>query len=198
MGVSTAINIAGMYVFPNLPTLSPLGFIQATLGEQKLMCSSLPGAIKLAMELGSGHTIVTILWDLGTRCHIKIFKAEFLKYKELPYPECLDAANHDTTNIPEDFEQVEWQPNLQSPFHKVHFRVHADYDSIEDRIPTSSCFFELFYHKEKLQSFAIYFQISSHVTILLGSVPGTILAIVKEEASTHGNRVTQLYTTCVL
>jgi cysteine synthase A len=107
MGGSTAINIAGMYVNPNLPTLSPLGFIQATLGEHKTDVFILAGAIKLAKELGPGHTIVTILCDLGTRYQSKVFNVEFLKSKGLPYPEWLDAANQDTTSIPEVFEQVE-------------------------------------------------------------------------------------------
>lgn len=65
------------------------------------------GAIKMAKELGPGHTIVTILCDLGTRYQSKIFNVEFLKSKGLPYPEWLDAANQDTS-IPEVFEPVEW------------------------------------------------------------------------------------------
>ncbi|KAG0558634.1 hypothetical protein KC19_10G042600 [Ceratodon purpureus] len=68
---------------------------------------NIAGAIKLAKELGPGHTIVTILCDLGTRYQSKIFNVEFLKSKGLPYPEWLDAANQDTNGIPEVFEQVE-------------------------------------------------------------------------------------------
>lgn len=64
------------------------------------------GAIKLAKELGPGHTIVTILCDLGTRYQSKVFNVEFLKSKGLPYPEWLDTSNQDTS-IPEVFEQVE-------------------------------------------------------------------------------------------
>ena len=64
------------------------------------------GAIRLAKELGPGHTIVTILCDLGTRYQSKVFNVEFLKSKGLPYPEWLDPANQDTS-IPEVFEQVE-------------------------------------------------------------------------------------------
>ena len=44
------------------------------------------GAIKLAKELGPGHTIVTILCDHGSRYQSKIFNPEFLKEKGLPTP----------------------------------------------------------------------------------------------------------------
>ncbi|RRN62969.1 cysteine synthase A [Caulobacter sp. 602-1] len=44
------------------------------------------GAIKLARELGPGHTIVTILCDHGSRYQSKLFNPEFLKEKGLPTP----------------------------------------------------------------------------------------------------------------
>ena len=44
------------------------------------------GAIRLARELGPGHTIVTILADSGTRYQSKMFNPEFLKSKDLPVP----------------------------------------------------------------------------------------------------------------
>ena len=44
------------------------------------------GAIRLARELGPGHTIVTILADLGQRYQGKLFNPEFLKERGLPYP----------------------------------------------------------------------------------------------------------------
>jgi cysteine synthase A len=44
------------------------------------------GAIKLAQEMGPGHTIVTILCDYGNRYASKIFNPEFLKQKNLPVP----------------------------------------------------------------------------------------------------------------
>jgi len=47
------------------------------------------GAIRLAKELGSGKTIVTILCDSGTRYQSKLFNTEFLKKKGLPIPEWL-------------------------------------------------------------------------------------------------------------
>lgn len=47
------------------------------------------GAIRLAKEMGPGHTIVTILCDVGTRYMSKLFNPEFLKEKNLPYPKWL-------------------------------------------------------------------------------------------------------------
>ncbi|GJM00194.1 MAG: cysteine synthase A [Methyloligella sp.] len=47
---------------------------------------NIAGAIKLAQEMGPGHTIVTILCDYGNRYASKIFNPEFLKQKNLPVP----------------------------------------------------------------------------------------------------------------
>ncbi len=47
------------------------------------------GAIKLARQLGPGHTIVTMLCDSGTRYQSKLFNPEFLRSKELPVPSWL-------------------------------------------------------------------------------------------------------------
>jgi cysteine synthase len=44
------------------------------------------GAIRLARELGPGHTVVTILADFGTRYQSKLFNPEFLRSKNLPVP----------------------------------------------------------------------------------------------------------------
>src|ERR1700726_4425196 len=44
------------------------------------------GAVRLAKELGPGHTIVTILADYGTRYQSKLFNPEFLRQKGLPVP----------------------------------------------------------------------------------------------------------------
>ena len=44
------------------------------------------GAIRLAQELGPGHTIVTILCDGGQRYQSKLFNPEFLKENDLPVP----------------------------------------------------------------------------------------------------------------
>lgn len=47
------------------------------------------GAIRMAKDLGPGHTIVTILADYGTRYQSKLFNPEFLKSKGLPTPRWL-------------------------------------------------------------------------------------------------------------
>ena len=49
------------------------------------------GAIRLARELGPGHTIVTILCDYGSRYQSKLYNPEFLRSKDLPVPAWLDA-----------------------------------------------------------------------------------------------------------
>ncbi len=48
------------------------------------------GAMKMAREMGPGHTIVTVLCDYGTRYQSKLFNPEFLKEKGLPVPTWLD------------------------------------------------------------------------------------------------------------
>ncbi len=44
------------------------------------------GAIRLARDLGPGHTIVTILCDYGNRYQSKLYNPEFLRGKGLPVP----------------------------------------------------------------------------------------------------------------
>src|ERR1700751_479278 len=48
------------------------------------------GAIRLARQLGPGHTIVTILADTGNRYQSKLFNPEFMRSKKLPVPEWLE------------------------------------------------------------------------------------------------------------
>ena len=47
------------------------------------------GAIRLARDLGPGHTIVTLLCDGGTRYQSKLFNPAFLAEKGLPVPDWL-------------------------------------------------------------------------------------------------------------
>ncbi|GAB5454981.1 MAG: cysteine synthase A [Henriciella sp.] len=51
---------------------------------------NLAGAVKLAKEMGPGHTIVTILCDYGNRYQDKLFNPEFLRSKDLPVPTWLE------------------------------------------------------------------------------------------------------------
>ena len=52
---------------------------------------NIAGAIRLARELGPGHTIVTLLCDSGARYASKLFNPAFLRSKNLPVPEWLEA-----------------------------------------------------------------------------------------------------------
>ena len=50
---------------------------------------NIAGAIRLAKDLGPGHTIVTVLCDGGARYQSKLFNPEFLRSKNLPVPQWL-------------------------------------------------------------------------------------------------------------
>ena len=49
------------------------------------------GAVRLAKQMGPGHTIVTVLCDYGNRYTGKLYNPEFLKSKDLPPPPWLTA-----------------------------------------------------------------------------------------------------------
>uniref|UniRef100_UPI003784FE51 pyridoxal-phosphate dependent enzyme n=1 Tax=Phenylobacterium sp. TaxID=1871053 RepID=UPI003784FE51 len=48
------------------------------------------GAIRMAKDLGPGHTIVTVLCDHGQRYQSKIYNPAFLSEKGLPIPHWLE------------------------------------------------------------------------------------------------------------
>jgi cysteine synthase A len=50
---------------------------------------NIAGAMRMAKDLGPGHTIVTILCDYGTRYQSKLFNPKFLKQQGLPCPDWL-------------------------------------------------------------------------------------------------------------
>ena len=52
---------------------------------------NIAGAVRLAKDLGPGHTIVTILADYGTRYQSKLFNPQFLREKNLPVPPWLES-----------------------------------------------------------------------------------------------------------
>lgn len=64
---------------------------------------NIAGAIRMAREMGPGHTIVTILCDFGTRYQSKLFNPTFLREKGLPVPDWLD---RDAAELPAVFEDV--------------------------------------------------------------------------------------------
>jgi cysteine synthase A len=47
---------------------------------------NIAGAIRMARDMGPGHTIVTVLCDYGNRYQSKLFNPEFLQSKDLPLP----------------------------------------------------------------------------------------------------------------
>ncbi|MAW87497.1 MAG: cysteine synthase A [Phyllobacteriaceae bacterium] len=64
---------------------------------------NIAGAMRLARELGPGHTIVTILCDYGTRYQSKLFNPDFLRSKDLPFPAWMEAKS----DIAVPFEDAE-------------------------------------------------------------------------------------------
>ncbi|MEO1106647.1 MAG: cysteine synthase A [Pseudomonadota bacterium] len=64
---------------------------------------NMAGAVRLAKDLGPGHTILTILCDYGTRYQSKLFNPEFLREKELPVPDWMTEVPQ---KIPGVFEDI--------------------------------------------------------------------------------------------
>ena len=74
-----------------IPDAEALRFVFELTSEEGLCLGAssgvnVAGAIRLARELGPGHTIVTILCDPGTRYQSRLFNPAFLKSKSLPIP----------------------------------------------------------------------------------------------------------------
>ena len=59
------------------------------------------GAIRMARDMGPGHTIVTILCDFGNRYQTKLFNPDFLRAKGLPVPGWL---TREAPDIPEVYQ----------------------------------------------------------------------------------------------
>ncbi|MDF3856214.1 cysteine synthase A [Paracoccus sp. P2] len=60
------------------------------------------GAIRMAKDMGPGHTIVTVLCDYGTRYQTKLFNPEFLRAKGLPVPEWMARRPADLPEVYQD------------------------------------------------------------------------------------------------
>ena len=60
------------------------------------------GAIRMARDLGPGHTIVTALADFGNRYQSKLFNPGFLREKGLPVPGWMDGASRIMPTVFED------------------------------------------------------------------------------------------------
>ncbi|MEO1733424.1 MAG: cysteine synthase A [Pseudomonadota bacterium] len=80
-----------------IPDAEALPIVFDLLREEGLVLGgssgiNIAGAVRLARELGPGHTIVTILCDYGTRYQSKLFNPDFLRSKDLPVPEWMTRA----------------------------------------------------------------------------------------------------------
>lgn len=81
----------------NIPDAEALPVVFDLLAEEGLCLGgssgvNVAGAMRMAREMGPGHTIVTILCDYGTRYQSKLFNPEFLAEKGLPVPQWLMGA----------------------------------------------------------------------------------------------------------
>jgi len=77
-----------------IPDAEALPLVFSLLREEGLCLGgssgiNVAGAIRLAQDLGPGHTVVTILADSGTRYQSKLFNPAFLREKGLPFPDWL-------------------------------------------------------------------------------------------------------------
>ncbi len=52
---------------------------------------NIAGAMELAREMGPGHTIVTVLCDFGSRYQSRLYNPDFLRSKDLPVPDWMEA-----------------------------------------------------------------------------------------------------------
>jgi cysteine synthase A len=87
-----------------IPDAEAVSVVFQLLQEEGLCLGSssgvnVAGAIRLAKDLGPGHTIVTLLCDYGTRYQSKLFNPDFLRSKNLPVPEWLASPPPPVTKV---------------------------------------------------------------------------------------------------
>ena len=78
-----------------IPDEEALPIVFDLVGEEGLCLGgssgiNIAGAVRMAKEMGPGHTIVTILCDYGNRYQSKLFNPDFLRSKDLPTPAWLE------------------------------------------------------------------------------------------------------------
>ena len=88
-----------------IPDAEMLETVYRLLSEEGLCLGgssgvNVAGAIRLARDLGPGHTVVTVLCDYGTRYQSKMFNPPFLRGRGLPVPPWLEEA----PAVPDVFE----------------------------------------------------------------------------------------------
>ncbi len=91
----------------NIPDSEALPIVFDLLAEEGLCMGAstgvnVAGAMRMARDLGPGHTIVTILCDYGTRYQSRLFDPAFLRAKSLPTPTWLVGPRRD---LPDAFER---------------------------------------------------------------------------------------------
>jgi cysteine synthase A len=87
-----------------IPDAEALPIVFDLLAEEGLCLGgssgiNVAGAVRMARDMGPGHTIVTILCDYGTRYQSKLFNAEFLTEKGLPVPPWLQGPGRDVPSV---------------------------------------------------------------------------------------------------
>jgi cysteine synthase len=99
-------NIEGLAVdlAYNIPDAEALPVMFDLLTEEGLCMGlstgiNVAGAIRMARDLGPGHTIVTILCDYGTRYQSKLFNPDFLAARNLPVPQWLVSRRDDLPDV---------------------------------------------------------------------------------------------------
>ncbi len=90
-------NLDGLSIdFPyQIPDVETVQMVFELLEHEGLCLGSssginVAGAVRLARELGPGHTIVTVLCDSGQRYQSRLFNPAFLRSKNLPVPAWLE------------------------------------------------------------------------------------------------------------
>jgi cysteine synthase A len=88
----------------NIPDSEAMPVVFDLLSEEGLCMGAstgvnVAGAMRMARDLGPGHTIVTILCDYGTRYQSKIFNPDFLRTKNLPVPHWLESRRGDIPDV---------------------------------------------------------------------------------------------------
>ncbi len=95
------ITVERPYIIPDseaLPHLFDLAHHEGLiLGGSSAI--NIAGAVRLARDMGPGHTIVTVLCDYGTRYQTKLFNPDFLRDKGLPAPDWLGRGGQARTGL---------------------------------------------------------------------------------------------------